>query len=150
MNISYYESKIGNIKIVDDNEHIIEIKLNEFGENIGNKDFSVVVFKEIEEYLSGERKSFSTSLNLKGTEFQKKVWNALLQIPYGEVRSYKDIAKAIGNEKAVRAVGSANNKNPILLLVPCHRVIGTNGKLVGYAAGLEIKETLLNLEKKNK
>ena len=83
---------------------------------------------------------------LKGTDFQKQVWQALLKIPFGETRSYKQIAEAIGNPKAVRAVGMANNKNPLLIVVPCHRVIGTNGKLVGYAVGLDKKEYLLRLE----
>ena len=88
-------------------------------------------------------------LEFLGTEFQKKVWNALLEIPYGETKSYKQIAKRVGNEKASRAVGMANNKNQIIIIVPCHRVIGSNKKLVGYAEGLEMKESLLNLEKDN-
>jgi len=86
-------------------------------------------------------------LNPRGTVFQKQVWKALLEIPYGETRSYKQIAEAIGNPKAVRAVGMANNRNPLLIVVPCHRVIGANGKLVGYGAGLDKKEFLLRLEK---
>ena len=84
---------------------------------------------------------------MKGTAFQQNVWRALLEIPYGETRSYKQIAEAIGNPKAVRAVGMANNRNPLLVVVPCHRVIGANGKLIGYAAGIEKKEFLLRLEK---
>ncbi len=111
-------------------------------------DFSDMVMKQIEEYLQGTRQTFDINFRLDGTEFQKKVWNALLEIPYGETRSYKEIAEAIGNPKAVRAVGSANNKNPVLLLVPCHRVIGADGSLTGYAGGLEMKQYLLNLEKK--
>ena len=86
---------------------------------------------------------------MKGTEFQKRVWKALCDIPYGETRSYKQIAQAIGNPKAVRAVGMANNKNPLLVIVPCHRVIGANGQLVGYASGLEKKRFLLQLENPN-
>ena len=84
---------------------------------------------------------------IKGTDFQIRVWQALCDIPYGETRSYKQIAKAIGKPKAVRAVGMANNRNPLLIVVPCHRVIGANGKLVGYGAGIEKKEFLLRLEK---
>lgn len=103
--------------------------------------------KQLNEYFSGSRNFFDLPLELEGTEFQKKVWNALKEIPFGETRSYGEIAKKIGNEKAARAVGMANNKNPIMIVIPCHRVIGSNGKLVGYAGGLDIKEKLLNLEK---
>lgn len=105
---------------------------------------------QLEEYFSGVRKTFDLPLNPAGTDFQKKVWQALTEIPYGETRTYKEIAAAAGNEKASRAVGSANNKNPILIVVPCHRVIGAGGSLVGYAGGLSMKEYLLNLEKENK
>ena len=90
---------------------------------------------------------FDLPLDPIGTEFQKKVWQALKEIPFGETRSYGEIAKLIGNEKASRAVGMANNKNPIAIIIPCHRVIGANGKLVGYAGGLDLKEKLLKLEK---
>ena len=102
------------------------------------------------EYLNGKRKEFDLPLLKDGTDFQISVWNELLKIPYGETRSYKDIAVAINNEKAVRAVGMANNRNKISIFIPCHRVIGSNKKLVGYGGGLEIKEFLLNLEKKNR
>lgn len=108
------------------------------------------VYQEIQEYFQGERQNFTFPIEAEGTEFQKKVWKALRDIPYGETRSYKDIAIAIGNEKACRAVGGANNKNPHIIVVPCHRVIGNNGSLVGYAAGLAMKVKLLNLEKKHK
>ena len=101
------------------------------------------------EYLNGKRRDFNLPLLKEGTDFQISVWNELLKIPYGETRSYKDIAVAINNEKAVRAVGMANNKNKISIFIPCHRVIGSNKKLVGYGGGLEIKEFLLNLEKRN-
>ena len=101
------------------------------------------------EYLNGKRRDFNLPLLKDGTDFQISVWNELLKIPYGETRSYKDIAIAINNEKAVRAVGMANNRNKISIFIPCHRVIGSNKKLVGYGGGLEIKEFLLNLEKRN-
>lgn len=147
-----YNTKIGRITIVEDENSIIRIC---FGEHI-NADSSNIETKllkltinQIEEYLEGKRSTFDLPLKLEGTEFQKKVWNALIEIPYGSTVSYKHIAKAIGNEKASRAVGMANNKNPILLIVPCHRVVGANGKLVGYAGGLDIKEKLLNIEKVN-
>jgi methylated-DNA-[protein]-cysteine S-methyltransferase len=106
--------------------------------------------KQIKEYLSGERKYFDLPYQINGTEFQKKVWKALLEIPYGETRSYGEIARHIGKEKASRAVGMANNRNPLPIIIPCHRVIGFNGKLVGYGGGLHIKSWLLNLESKNK
>lgn len=105
------------------------------------------VAMQLGEYFAGNRKSFSIPLMPSGTEFQKKVWNALLQIPFGETRSYQEIAEAAGSPKAYRAVGNANNKNPISILIPCHRVIGKNGSLVGYGGGLEIKEQLLALER---
>lgn len=102
--------------------------------------------QELQEYFAGKRKSFDLPLSLQGTDFQQKVWRALQDIPYGAVCSYKDIARVIGNEKACRAVGGANNKNPIAIIIPCHRVIGANGDLVGFGGGLEIKKQLLALE----
>ena len=103
--------------------------------------------QQLREYFSGERQIFSLDLDFNGTEFQKMVWNALLTIPFGETRSYGDIAKQIGNPKSVRAVGAANGKNPIPIVVPCHRVIGSSGKLVGFGGGMGNKALLLNLEK---
>ena len=105
--------------------------------------------KQLEEYFAGKRKTFDLPLVPKGTEFQQKVWKALQEIPYGETRTYGEIAAAIGNPKAARAVGMANNKNPIGIIIPCHRVVGANGKLVGYAGGMEKKEFLLELERNN-
>lgn len=101
---------------------------------------------ELEEYFSGKRKAFTVPLHIPGTEFQIRVYQALLQIPYGEVCSYADIARAINNPKAFRAVGLANNRNRIPLIIPCHRVVGSNGALVGYAGGIEKKQMLLELE----
>lgn len=103
--------------------------------------------EEIREYLAGKRTRFDLPLNPSGTPFQKRVWDALLTIPYGETRSYREIAEQAGSPKGFRAVGMANNHNPIAILIPCHRVIGADGSLVGYAAGLEIKTRLLRLEK---
>ncbi len=111
-----------------------------------NKDFFREAVRQLEAYFSGKLKSFDLKLAPEGTEFQKSVWRALCKIPYGETRTYKDIAESIGNPKAYRAVGLANNRNPISIIVPCHRVIGSNGKLTGYACGLDIKAFLLNLE----
>ena len=114
---------------------------------IYNDNFFKDIKNEIYEYFQGDRKNFTVKLNLKGTEFQKKVWCELQNIPYGEVRTYKDIAIKIGNPKGARAIGMANNKNPIPLIIPCHRVIGSNGNLTGFAFGINIKEKLINLEK---
>ena len=104
------------------------------------------VAKEIKEYLSGKRKKFDIPLKLYGTDFQLSVWHALLTIPYGETRSYREIAEQIGNPKSCRAVGMANNRNPIAIIIPCHRVIGADGSLVGFGGGLELKQQLLELE----
>jgi methylated-DNA-[protein]-cysteine S-methyltransferase len=104
--------------------------------------------RQIKEYFSGARQQFDFALDLRGTEFQKRCWQALLDIPYGETRSYGDIARAIGKPHAFRAVGMANHHNPIAIVVPCHRVIASNGTLCGYGGGLNVKEQLLQLEKK--
>ena len=102
---------------------------------------------ELREYFEGERKIFTIPLAPKGTPFQQRVWAALREIPYGATRSYKELAIAVGNEKACRAVGMANNRNPLPIFIPCHRVVGSDGKLVGYAGGLDAKKHLLELEK---
>ncbi|MEI6790362.1 MAG: methylated-DNA--[protein]-cysteine S-methyltransferase [Myxococcaceae bacterium] len=102
--------------------------------------------QQLGEYFAGKRKEFNLPLEFNGTDFQKKVWTALLEIPYGQTKSYADIAKQVGSPKAVRAVGLANSKNPISIIAACHRVIGSNGKLTGYAGGLHNKEYLLRLE----
>jgi methylated-DNA-[protein]-cysteine S-methyltransferase len=102
--------------------------------------------RQLNEYFSGQRKTFSLKIDWAGTAFQKKVWQALLTIPYGETRSYAELASQIGNRKAVRAVGAANGKNPIAIISPCHRVIGASGALTGYAGGLKAKAYLLDLE----
>ena len=103
---------------------------------------------QLDEYFLGLRQNFDLPLNPKGTAFQQKVWQALLQIPYGQTASYKEIACKIGNEKAYRAVGLANHNNPIGIIIPCHRVVGANGNLTGYAGGLEKKQKLLELEQR--
>jgi methylated-DNA-[protein]-cysteine S-methyltransferase len=102
--------------------------------------------QQLAEYFAGQRKAFSLPLDFVGTAFQRQVWAALLTIPYGETRSYRDIAQQIGNPLAVRAVGAANGKNPLSIVAPCHRVIGASGKLTGFAGGLTTKEWLLKLE----
>jgi methylated-DNA-[protein]-cysteine S-methyltransferase len=102
--------------------------------------------RELEEYFAGQRRAFSFALDLRGTDFQRACWQALLQIPYGETRSYADIARAVGRPQGFRAVGMANNRNPVAIVVPCHRVIASDGSLCGYGGGLDIKRKLLQLE----
>ena len=103
--------------------------------------------RELDEYLNGERIEFTVPLLMIGTDFQKSVWHALMDVPYGTTSTYLDLAKSIGNETATRAVASANGANAIALIIPCHRIIGSDGQLVGYGGGLSIKQRLLNLEK---
>ena len=104
------------------------------------------IFNQLKEYFAGTRKEFDVPLDIKGTDFQKRVWNELQKIPYGKTISYKTLSEKLGDVKAIRAVGKANGQNPIAIIIPCHRVIGANGSLVGYAGGLAIKEKLLHLE----
>ena len=151
-NSFYYDTKIGRIEIEENGEAITKIDYvqKDIEETANGKQTELIkeAVKQLNEYFEGKRSIFDLPLAPEGTEFQNKVWNALREIPFGETKSYGEIARIIGNEKASRAVGMANNKNPIMIVIPCHRVIGANGKLVGYAAGLEVKEMLLNLEKK--
>ena len=104
--------------------------------------------RQLEEYFAGKRFKFSLPIELEGTNFQKKVWQALTCIPYGEVWSYRELAQAVGNPKACRAVGMANHNNPISIIIPCHRVIGADGSLTGYGGGLDKKQYLLELEQR--
>jgi methylated-DNA-[protein]-cysteine S-methyltransferase len=131
--------------ILWENDDPKRIRLSPLAED---KNHSVLLETErqLNDYFAGKRKKFSLKFDTVGTEFQKEVWQALAAIPFGETRSYGQIAKQIGRPKAVRAVGAANGKNPISIIVPCHRVIGSNGKLTGFAGGLEIKATLLRIE----
>lgn len=150
MNYDTFETEFGTLFIKEDGSAITNITLNE---NILTKDdihYESTLIKQVkqqlDEYFQGKRNAFDLPLNPFGTTFQKKVWNALCNIPYGETRSYQEIAIAIDCPKGCRAVGLANNKNPIVILIPCHRVIGKNGSLVGYALGLKMKQHLLDLE----
>ncbi len=113
----------------------------------GRTPLTDLAFGQISEYLEGRRREFDFPYLLRGTEFQQKVWRALCAIPYGETRTYGEIAAAVGNPRAARAVGMANHENKILIAVPCHRVIGADGSLVGYGSGLDMKQALLRLEK---
>ncbi len=144
-----YQTPIGLYRIIYENNILYSLKKEhdevlDFGEK---NDFSEKVFFQLTEYLENKRIDFDVPYTLIGTDFQKKVWAALCEIPYGETRSYKEIATAVGNPKASRAVGLANNRNPIAIIVPCHRVIASDGKLTGYAGGLDVKEQLLKLER---
>lgn len=146
----HMNSKIGNIDIVEENNKIIEIRINKnIKDNIIEKDTILLneTEKQLNEYFNKKRKKFDIPLNPQGTEFMKKVWKSLLEIPYGETRTYKQIAEKVGNPKASRAVGMTNHRNPIPIIIPCHRVIGSNGKLVGYGLGMDMKSFLLELEK---
>lgn len=150
--VKYTNTKIGNIAVIEEDEKIIAIEIDkEIEEDMVQKETSLLkeTEKQLLEYLEGKRKTFTVPLNPKGTKFMKEVWTALQEIPYGEVRTYGQIAQKVGNSKAARAVGMANHRNPIPIIIPCHRVIGSNGKLVGYALGMEMKEFLLNLERRD-
>ncbi len=135
------------VAVLWENDDSTRVKLSESFEQ-NEHPLLVEIEKQLVEYFAGQRTQFYIPLDFQGTAFQKSVWSALLQIPFGETRSYKQIAESIGNVKAVRAVGAANGKNPISIIAPCHRVIGANGKLVGFAGGLKNKDILLNLESK--
>lgn len=144
---AYYNYKQYIFCIEYEENFILSIKFSDkVGEGSKTSTLSDFVFNQLQEYMLGKRREFTFLYKLVGTDFQLKVWNALKNIPYGEVRSYKDIAREIGNPKAYRAVGMANNKNPIIIAVPCHRVIGSDGNLVGYVGGMDMKKYLLNLE----
>ena len=162
MNIYTYKTNIGEITIASENGAITTLKRSD-SENpasqipADNASFSLLPSEltnkaatQLEEYLARKRQEFDLPIRPKGTAFQRSVWNALTSIPYGETRSYKQIAQMLGNPNACRAVGLANNKNPIWIIIPCHRVIGSNGSLVGYGGGLEMKEQLILLEKETR
>jgi methylated-DNA-[protein]-cysteine S-methyltransferase len=151
--IHYYHSPIGILKISAEEECItgLSLEVQEEPQNLVSETPPTALLHEtctqLIEYFAGKRISFNLPIKFTtGTPFQHSVWNALRNIPYGETRSYEDIAVAIGNPKAVRAIGQANHNNPVLLLVPCHRVINKNGSLGGFGCGVEIKKQLLQLE----
>lgn len=155
-----FESPIGKLTVYFIEKKIISLIFAEEGDNlkyiekyygtpleVDKKDYNY--HEEIIKYLAGELKEFTVSISFRGTTFQEKVWRELLNIPYGETRTYKELAERVGCPKGSRAVGGALNKNPIAIIVPCHRVIGSDGSLVGFAGGLDIKTRLLSLEKNN-
>jgi methylated-DNA-[protein]-cysteine S-methyltransferase len=150
--VYYYETELGTIGIAETDGCITHLFFHgeKFPESEYIKKETPVLaeaWKQLKEYLNGARREFNLPLAPSGTEFMQRVWKALQEIPYGETRSYKEIAAAAGNSKACRAVGMANNRNPISIFIPCHRVIGANGDLIGYGGGLDKKIFLLELEK---
>lgn len=151
MNYFTKNTPIGEITVAEEAGFVTNVSFDKskFKGNFGSNDSLEEVFTQLDEYFEGRRKEFTIPLNPKGTAFQQKIWSILYTIPYGETRTYKEIAELAGNSGASRAVGNANNKNPIAIIIPCHRVIGASGELTGYAGGLDIKRKLIELEKKS-
>lgn len=146
-NYGYVSSPLGLIEVAEQEEQLKQIFFIEQARSPETQNDTLKLAKQqLSEYMTGERQNFDLPLAPEGTDFQKQVWQALLTLKYGETCSYLDIATQIGNLKAVRAVGAANGKNPLSIVVPCHRVIGKSGKLTGYAGGLSKKAWLLDLE----
>ncbi|HHU90370.1 MAG TPA: methylated-DNA--[protein]-cysteine S-methyltransferase [Clostridiaceae bacterium] len=150
--IFYYHKSVGKIGIGEENGVITDVFFGDYSmpDTVTIQETAIIkeASQQLDEYLEGRRKRFDLPVFAKGTPFQLLVWEALKTIPYGETRSYKDIAIQIGKAKACRAVGMANNRNPLSIVIPCHRVIGSKGELVGYGGGLDIKKQLLCLEGK--
>lgn len=151
MKTAVYHSPFGDMELDYEEDAVTALKMaGKEAEGEAPEGLALAVFRELDEYFQGKRKTFDIPLRTHGTAFQEKVWAALRAIPYGEVRSYKEVAEAIGHPRAYRAVGMANNANPIFIIVPCHRVIGSDGSLTGYGGGLPMKKALLSLEKGNR
>ena len=143
-----YDSPIGPLTLVASERGLVAL---EFGKNeredcVDDPKRLAPYHKQLNEYFAGKRQEFTVALDIRGTDFQKRCWQELLKIPYGQTRSYRQIAEAVGNRNALRAVGLANGQNPIAIIVPCHRVIASDGTLCGYGGGLHVKEELLRLE----
>lgn len=151
MNYQFLDTPIGKLRLVSRDNMLAKVEF-EGRHDIRSEDVMCSdsalrdAAEQLEEYFAGKREKFDLSLSPAGTDFQQQVWSSLREIPFGELRSYSDIARGINRPKAVRAVGAANGRNPIPIIVPCHRVIGSNGSLTGFAGGLEMKEQLLILE----
>ena len=146
-----FESPIGTLYIGEEKGYIVYLSKTE--PQNAQKGMSILLLTAasmLREYFAGRRKDFPLPLKAEGTEFQQSVWRALLKIPYGETKSYKQVAEMAGNEKACRAVGMANHNNPIMILIPCHRVIGSDGSMTGFGTGISDKEYLLKLESEYK
>jgi len=154
MNYCYLDTPIGKLLIAGDGEAVYRIEFPERGKPARPEpDWTesargpiAEAARQLREYFAGKRTNFDLPLAPQGTEFQRSVWSRLQEIPYGETISYGELAKRVGNPKASRAVGAANGSNPLPIVIPCHRVIGANGKLTGFGGGLPVKETLLALE----
>ena len=147
MEKSYYKSQIGNLEIICENDALISLKLaDKFGKAEKETDFIKDIKNQLDEYFSRKRTIFNIKINPAGTDFQKLIWKELQNIPYGKTKSYSEIAAASGNKNAKRAIGNACNKNPIIIIIPCHRVISKNACIGRYAYGRSIKSTLLNME----
>ena len=146
-----YDFPVGRFYIGEEDGAITDVAMRSVGNAIEKETPLIISAAEmLREYFDGKRKSFEgLPLRAEGTVFQKKAWDALMEIPYGQTRTYKEQAEAVGNVKAYRAVGAANGKNPISIIVPCHRVIGSDKSLTGYAGGIDVKKALLELERKN-
>lgn len=144
-----YDTELGKVYIAEDCGKIVGLNFRWIEAPEKETELIKKTYQELLEYFAGKRKTFDIPLKQNGTDFQMRVWEALRQIPYGKTVTYRDIAKKVGNEKASRAVGMANHNNSICIIVPCHRVIGKNGDLTGYAEGLNVKEKLLELEANN-
>lgn len=148
-----YKSPVGTLWIAEREGYITHVTFNELRYSLQGEekktDLISNAIAQLKLYFEGDLKEFDLPLKPCGTDFQKAVWNSVIEIPYGKTCSYQEIAIKIGNPKGARAVGGANNKNPIMIVIPCHRVIGSNGSLTGYSGGLPVKEHLLNLEKSN-
>jgi len=148
---AFLNTPIGIIKIIANEEKIISLQfVNKIDEQENLNCVLKEVMSQLKEYFNGIRKNFNIPLEIRGTDFQIRVWNLVKCIPYGETLSYKDIALMLGNVNYSRAVGNANNKNKFPIIIPCHRVIGSSGKLIGYSSGIEKKEWLLRLEARYK
>lgn len=151
MKTAVYHSPFGDMELIYEEDAVTALRMAKEGtKGEAPEGLALKVFRELDEYFQGKRKTFDIPLRTHGTPFQEKVWAALRAIPYGEVRSYKEVAEAIGHPKAYRAVGMANNANPVFIIVPCHRVIGADGSLTGYGGGLPMKRALLSLERGNR
>jgi methylated-DNA-[protein]-cysteine S-methyltransferase len=151
--VLFFQTELGTIGVAEDGKCITGVYLPGEKGPEGSVEEATPLLKQAErqiiEYLAGHRKEFTVPLSLEGTGFSRQVWEALRKISYGQTRSYGEVAAMIGRPGAARAVGQANNRNPISIIIPCHRVIGADGKLVGYAAGLKIKQRLLELEREH-
>lgn len=152
--IYLWNSPIGTLKLSAEDEHLTGVsflqkdmnQISVIQNSVSHSDLLYEAYTQLQEYFAGKRTQFELPIHNEGTAFQRRVWQELRRIPYGETRSYQDLATAIGNPKACRAVGQANNKNPLLIINPCHRVIHKNGDITGFACGTDMKQFLLDLE----